>query len=115
MFAGVGKLGLRGFGGGGGGGYTPPSAADLLGAELSGFALDFLINQYAVRTVTSSELIELQLGDEWNGLALDFTTNLYLNQITSSQAEQLLGPGPDDQEPYALALSFTDNTSALRR
>lgn len=113
MFAGVGKLGLRGFGGGGG--YVTPTAANLLGDELSGFALDFLLNSYAVRTVTSAELIELQLGDEWNGLALDFTTNLYLNQITSSQAEQLLGPGPDDQEPYALALSFTDNTSALRR
>lgn len=113
MFAGVGKLGLRGLGGSGE--YTPPSATDLLVDELSGLALDFLLNSYAVRTVTSVELIELQLGDEWNGLALDFTTNLYLNQITSSQAEQLLGPGPDDQEPYALALSFTDNTSAMRR
>ena len=113
MFARVGKLGLRGFGGSGG--YTPPSAADLLAGELSGFSLDFLINEYAVRTVTSAELIALQLGDEWNGLALDFTTNLYLNVVTSSQAEQLLGPGPAAQEPYALALSFTDDTSAMRR
>lgn len=115
MFAGLGKLGLRGFGGGGGGGYTPPTAADLLAGELSGLALDFLLNSYAVRTVTSAELISLQLGNEWNGLAMDFTTNLYLSNVTSSQAEQLLGTGPDTQEPYALALSFPDNTSAMRR
>lgn len=96
------------------GGYVPPTAADLLGTELSGFSLDFLLNSYAVRTVTSAELIALQLGNEWNGLALDFTTNLYLNQITSSQAEQLLGTGPDTQEPSALGVDFTDNSLALR-
>lgn len=110
MLAGVGKLGIRGIGGRT---YIAPTAASLLDGELFGFALDFCLNSYAIKTTSNAELIQLQLGDEWNGLALDFTTNLELMRI-STGAEELMGPGPDDQENYAVGLDFTDNTSALR-
>lgn len=94
------------------GGYVPPTAADLLGTELSGFSLDFLLNSYAVRTVTSAELIALQLGNEWNGLALDFVSNTYANRVTTTQAETLLGSGPGTAET-GVGVSFTDNSYAL--
>lgn len=90
-----------------------PDAAALLGSELSGFTLDFIGNTYAVRTVSDSELLLLQLGNEWDGLAIDFTTNLVASRV-SSGAERLLGTGPDTIEPEGFGLDFTDNTSAVR-
>ena len=110
MLAGVGQLGRRGVGGRE---YETPTAALLLEGELFGFALDFCLNSYAIKTTSNLELIEIQLGDEWNGLALDFTTNTQLMTV-SKGAETLMGPGPDAQENYAVGLDFTDNTSALR-
>lgn len=95
------------------GGHIGSGAAALLGSELSGFTLDFVGNTYAVRTVSDSELLLLQLGNEWDGLALDFTTNLVASRV-SLGAERLLGTGPNTIEPYGLGLDFTDNTSALR-
>lgn len=95
------------------GGRSSVDPAALLGSELSGFTLDFLSDTYAVRTVSDSELLLLQLGNEWDGLAIDFTTNLVASRI-SAGAERLLGTGPDTVEPYCLGLDFTDNTSAVR-
>lgn len=58
----------------GGGGVGP--AALLLGNEWSGLALDFVVNHYAVRVRSNSELL---LGSGpysmLPGLALDFTDN----------------------------------------
>ena len=106
----VGRLGLRSLAGAGG--AYEPGAVVLLGDELEGFAIDFLDNTYAIRTVTDEELLLLQLGDVWDGLAMDFTTNLYAIR-QSVPAETLLGPGPDRVED-GIGIDFTTNTSAVR-
>lgn len=94
-------------------GTEPPSSTALLTNELSGFSLDFVTNDYSVKTVTDNELLLLLLGNEWSGLSIDFTTDLYANRIAVG-AEKLLGTGPDTQEPRALALDFTDDSYATR-
>lgn len=57
---------------------------------------------------------EQLLGNEWRGLAIDFLTNTYAIS-TATNAETLLGTGPDTIEDAAFALDFTDNSSAVRR
>lgn len=47
------------------------AATALLGAEYIGFALDFLADGYALRTLIASDLI----GAEPQGFALDFQSN----------------------------------------
>jgi len=51
MLAGVGKLGIRGIGGRT---YDTPTAASLLDGELFGFALDFCLNSYAIKTTSNA-------------------------------------------------------------
>lgn len=52
------------FGGGG-------AAASLIGGEYDGFALDFLANGYAIRTLNADDM----LGAEPSGLAIEFISN----------------------------------------
>lgn len=86
----------------------------LLGNERSGFALDFIANDYTVINTSETELLLLLLGNEWSGLSIDFTTDLYANRITTAGAELLLGTGPDSQESKAFTLDFTDDSYATR-
>jgi hypothetical protein len=45
----------------------------LLGNEYEGLAIDFTVNQYAVRTLNANDI----LGNEPRGLALEFLSNTY--------------------------------------
>ena len=94
-------------------GRTGENSYSLLGNELSGFALDFIANDYTIINTSETELLLLLLGDEWSGLSIDFTTDLYANRITTG-AELLLGNGPNTQESKALAIDFTDDSYATR-
>lgn len=49
------------------------AAAALLGTEDNGFALDFLVNGYALRTLDATDMI----GTEPSGLAIEFISNTY--------------------------------------
>jgi hypothetical protein len=45
----------------------------LLGNEYEGLAIDFIANQYAMRTLNASDI----LGNEPRGLAIEFLSNTY--------------------------------------
>ena len=52
------------------------------------------------------------IGNEWDGFALDFLTDTSAVRVTTDQAEELLGSGPDTVEP-GLGISFLDNSVAV--
>lgn len=59
----------------------PGNSVTLLDNEPKGFALDFITNDYSVKTTSDIELIYSLLGNEWSGTSIDFTTDLYINRI----------------------------------
>lgn len=54
-------------------GQSTPSSVLLLGGEDNGFSLDFVDNNYAVRSLEAIDLITA----EAQGFALDFVSNTY--------------------------------------
>lgn len=74
MLAGIGKLMspiVRN------GGISEFGPLALLGAETSGMAIDFTVNQYAMRTFDAESLI---VGLD-QAMAIDFTTNTYAVRV----------------------------------
>ena len=59
------------------GGAPSFGALALLGSEPSGLAIDFTVNQYAMRTSDAESLIL----DFYTAMAIDFTTNTYAVKV----------------------------------